>query len=147
MASLSVPAPRPVFGHGTGQGTPITRSCDEHKLDTTQRLELFVKVCQAIHHAHQKEIIHRDIKPSNIQRAPPKLVGLIRGDLDWIVMKTLEKDRNRRYETATGLAADISRFLYNEPILARPPSTLYRFGKLVRRSSIRPPWRSSHWRF
>jgi len=59
---------------------------------------------------------------------PPKLAGLIRGDLDWIVMKTLEKDRNRRYETANGLAADLRRFLDEEPVVARPPSAGYRLG-------------------
>ena len=64
----------------------------------------------------------------------PKLIHSLRGDLDWIVMKTLEKDRTRRYETANGLAMDIDRFLSNEPVLARPPSTLYRFQKLARRN-------------
>jgi len=66
----------------------------------------------------------------------PKLVHLIRGDLDWIVMKALEKDRARRYETANGLAADIQRHLNNEPVVARPPSNLYRFRKLVRRNKL-----------
>lgn len=65
---------------------------------------------------------------------PPRLIHLLRGDLDWIVMKTLEKDRTRRYETANGLAMDIQRYLNNEPVSARPPSTLYRFHKLVRRN-------------
>jgi len=60
----------------------------------------------------------------------------VRGDLDWIVMKTLEKDRTRRYETANGLAMDIERHLNNEPVTARPPSKLYRFGKLVRRNKV-----------
>ena len=60
----------------------------------------------------------------------------MRGDLDWIVMKALEKDRTRRYETANGLAADLQRHLDNEPIAARPPSTLYRFQKLVRRNKL-----------
>ncbi len=67
---------------------------------------------------------------------PPKLIHLVRGDLDWIVMKTLEKDRNRRYETANGLAMDIERHLNNEPVVARPPSQLYRFQKLVRRNKL-----------
>ena len=65
---------------------------------------------------------------------PPRLVHLIKGDLDWIVMKSLEKDRTRRYETANGLAADIQRHLGNEPIIARPPSSLYRFQKMARRN-------------
>jgi serine/threonine protein kinase/tetratricopeptide (TPR) repeat protein len=64
----------------------------------------------------------------------PKLITLLRGDLDWIVMKSLEKDRKRRYETANGLAMDIERHLNNEPVLARPPSRRYRFQKLVRRN-------------
>jgi hypothetical protein len=64
----------------------------------------------------------------------PKLIHLLRGDLDWIVMKALEKDRTRRYETANGLAMDVRRHLSNDPVVARPPSTLYRFQKLVRRN-------------
>jgi len=67
---------------------------------------------------------------------PPKLIHSVRGDLDWIVMKALEKDRTRRYETANGLAADIKRHLSNEAVLARPPSGLYRFQKLVRRNKL-----------
>ena len=65
-----------------------------------------------------------------------KLVGLIRGDLDWIVMKALEKDRTRRYDTANGLAMDILRHLNNEPVLARPARTVYRFRRLVRRNKL-----------
>jgi len=68
------------------------------------------------------------------QSEPPKLIHVLRGDLDWIVMKALEKDRTRRYETANGLAMDIQRYLSNEPIIARAPSTLYRFQKLARRN-------------
>jgi serine/threonine protein kinase/Flp pilus assembly protein TadD len=64
---------------------------------------------------------------------PPKLIGQVRGDLDWIVMKCLEKDRARRYETANGLARDLERHLNNEPIVARPPSRLYEFQKTMRR--------------
>src|SRR5262249_9746427 len=64
----------------------------------------------------------------------PKLIHLLRGDLDWIVMKSLEKDRTRRYETANGLAMDVHRYLNNEAVIARPPSTVYRFQKLVRRN-------------
>src|SRR5437870_233884 len=66
----------------------------------------------------------------------PKLIHLIRGDLDWIVMKCLEKDRTRRYETANGLATDIQRHLNDEAVLARPPSAAYRFQKLVRRNKL-----------
>src|SRR5947209_5254787 len=66
----------------------------------------------------------------------PKLIHIVRGDLDWIVMKCLEKDRTRRYETTNGLAGDIERFLADDPITARPPSKLYRFQKLVRRNKI-----------
>ena len=65
-----------------------------------------------------------------------KLVNMLRGDLDWIVMKCLEKDRTRRYETANGLVADIRRHLSNEPVVARPPSTVYRFQKMVRRNKL-----------
>ena len=68
--------------------------------------------------------------------APPQLVHLLRGDLDWIVMKALEKDRTRRYETASGLAVDIRRHLSHEPVAARPPSAAYRFQKLVRRNRL-----------
>jgi eukaryotic-like serine/threonine-protein kinase len=65
---------------------------------------------------------------------PRKLSGLVRGELDWIVMKALEKDRARRYETASGLAADLRRYLDDEPVQACPPSALYRFGKFARRN-------------
>ncbi|HAM70303.1 MAG TPA: hypothetical protein DCM86_01495 [Verrucomicrobiales bacterium] len=250
-------AGRPYFVMELVRGIRITDYCDQAQLDTAGRLELFIKVCHAIQHAHQKGVIHRDIKPSNIlvtlhdgvpvpkvidfgiakatevrlteatiytqlhqfmgtpaymspeqaefsgldidtrsdiyslgvllyqlltgrtpfegkellslgveamrkvireqeprrpstaletlraeelttvarQRAvePPRLVHLLKGDLDWIVMKCLEKDRSRRYETASGLAADLLRHRENEPVLARPPSTLYRARKAVRR--------------
>ena len=252
---------RPYFVMELVKGVPITRYCDENHLSTAARLGLFVKVCQAIQHAHQKGIIHRDIKPSNIlvadhdgvavpkiidfgiakattdqrltdktlftafeqfigtpaymspeqaklsgldidtrsdiyslgvllyellmgktpfesnwllaggldeirriireeepvrpstrlhtldaaeqtavakhrQSDGPKLVHLLRGDLDWIVMKCLEKDRGRRYETANGLAMDIQRHLQNEPVNARPPSNVYRFQKMVCRNKL-----------
>ena len=67
---------------------------------------------------------------------PPRLVHLVRGDLDWIVMKCLEKDRGRRYETASGLALDLERHLHHEPVTAAAPSTLYRMGKFVRRHRV-----------
>src|SRR5207302_3188409 len=70
------------------------------------------------------------------QTDAPKLVHLLRGDLDWIVMKALEKDRARRYETANSLASDIQRYLADEPVVARPPSKLYRFQKLARRNKL-----------
>jgi hypothetical protein len=63
----------------------------------------------------------------------PKLIHTLRGDLDWIVMRCLEKDRTRRYDTASGLAADLKRYLNNEPVVARPPSNTYRLQKFVRR--------------
>ncbi|MGA2246135.1 MAG: serine/threonine-protein kinase [Verrucomicrobiota bacterium] len=249
---------RPYFVMELVHGVRITEYCDQRQLDTRQRLDLFIQVCHAIQHAHQKGIIHRDIKPSNIlvtlhdgvpmpkvidfgiakaieekltdktlftvygnfigtpaymspEQAeysgldidtrsdiyslgvllyelltgktpfaqnellaagldemrktlrerephrpstrldtfrpeeltatalrrhiePPKLQLLLEGDLDWIVMKSLEKDRRRRYETANGLAMDVRRFLDNEPVLARPPSRWYRLEKLVRRN-------------
>ena len=71
---------------------------------------------------------------SRRRRRIKELIPLLRGDLDWIVMKALEKDRTRRYETANGLAADIQRHLNNEPVVARPPSNVYRFQKMVRRN-------------
>jgi hypothetical protein len=253
-------AGRPYFVMELVQGEKITEYCDEHKLSTSQRLKLFIQVCRAIEHAHQKGIIHRDIKPSNILVTPqdgaavpkvidfgiakatsgnlsdktvftqhdqfvgtpaymspeqaelsgadidtrtdiyglgvllyelltsetpfetknllargldemrriireiepplpslrlrakgkeertstarrhgtdaPKLINLMRGDLDWVVMKCLEKDRSRRYESADSLAADVQRFLENEPVTARPPSARYRFQKLVRRNRL-----------
>ncbi|MSU51315.1 MAG: serine/threonine protein kinase [Opitutus sp.] len=249
---------RPFFVMELVHGVPITTFCDEKKLPTAARLELFAQVCHAVQHAHQKGIIHRDLKPSNIlvalhddapvpkvidfgiakttggritnetaftavgqfigtpaymspeqaqlsgvdvdtrsdiyslgvllyelltgrtpfdaaelikvgldeirrhirevdpprpstrlstlhgeallaaaqhrQISPPKLLTHLRGDVDWIVMRCLEKDRARRYETANSLADDIRRHLASEPVSASPPSTAYRFQKLVRRN-------------
>ena len=77
---------------------------------------------------------------SAIAAQPPGRSGetprVVRGELDWIVMKALEKDRNRRYESADGLAADVLRHLHLEPVLARPPSQLYRLEKLIRRNRL-----------
>jgi serine/threonine protein kinase len=70
------------------------------------------------------------------QADPAKLTRLLHGDLDWIVMKALEKDRSRRYETANGLALDVQRYLTDEPVVAGPPSSLYRFRKFVRRNKL-----------
>src|SRR2546426_2523789 len=65
-----------------------------------------------------------------------ELMSAVRGDLDWITMKALEKDRRRRYETVNGLAADIERHLRDEPVVARPPSALYRLQKVARRHRV-----------
>jgi WD40 repeat protein len=249
---------RPYFVMELVKGVPITEYCDANRLTTSQRLALFIPVCQALQHAHQKGIIHRDIKPSNILVAmhdgvplprvidfgiakatsgrltdqtlitelrqivgtpaymspeqaettseldidtrcdiyslgvllyelltgttpfdpktlsaaayaemqriirevdppkpstrisalgqtsgvvaanrsaePVKLCRLVRGDLDWIVMKALEKDRTRRYATALEMARDIERHLSHEAIEARPPSAAYRLRKFARRN-------------
>jgi WD40 repeat protein/serine/threonine protein kinase len=251
---------RPYFVMELVRGMKITEYCDQNQLTTQQRLDLFIKVCQAIQHAHQKGVIHRDIKPSNIlvtlhdgvpvpkvidfgiakatqqeltdktvftqfqqfigtpayispeqaemsgldidtradiysrgvllyellvgqtpfdakemmqggldalrqiirEREPlrpstklntlpgearttagkrrqtdvGKLVHQLQGDLDWIVMKCLEKDRTRRYETANGLATDIQRHLSNEPVIARPPSAAYKLQKAWQRNKL-----------
>ncbi len=68
------------------------------------------------------------------QMEPAKLTKLVRGELDWIVMKTLEKDRNRRYETASGFAMDVQRYLSDEPVQACPPSAGYQLRKFARRN-------------
>jgi serine/threonine protein kinase len=252
-------AGRPYFVMDLVKGVPITRYCDEHHLTPRQRLELFVPVCQAVQHAHQKGIIHRDLKPSNVLVAlydgkpvpkvidfgvakaarqsltdktlvtgfgtivgtleymspeqaeinqldidtrsdiyslgvllyellagsppfsrkelekagmlemlrvireqepskpstrlstaeglptlaanrgtePAKLTRLMRGELDWIVMKALEKDRARRYETAKDFGADVERYLGDEPVQACPPTAWYRLRKFTRRNKAR----------
>jgi serine/threonine protein kinase len=248
---------RPYFVMELVKGVPITKYCDEHQLTPRERLALFVPVCQAVQHAHQKGIIHRDPKPSNVLIAsydgkpvpkvidfgvakalgqpltertlvtgfggivgtleymspepaefnaldidtrsdiyslgvllyefftgttpltkerlnqaaltevlrlireeepprpstrlsdsknslasisaqrklePARLTKEMRGELDWIVMKCLEKDRNRRYETASSVMRDIERYLNDEPVEAGAPSAIYKLRKFVRRN-------------
>ncbi len=249
----------PYFVMELVRGIPITDFCDDHKLGVRQRLKLFIKVCQAVQHAHQKGIIHRDIKPRNIlvglqdNSSTPKVIDFgvakatsqqltehtvhtlgaqligtplymspeqvdqsrididtrtdvyslgvllyemltgttpidrkrlrkanaaelieiicheetikpsaridvssdlagviassrgteplnlrqeLRGDLDWIVMRALEKDRTRRFQTATDFSNDVQRFLNDEPVSASPPSTVYRIRKFARRNKV-----------
>jgi serine/threonine protein kinase/tetratricopeptide (TPR) repeat protein len=250
---------RPYFVMELVRGTPVTTYCDQNQLTTRERLELFIPICEAVQHAHQKGVIHRDLKPSNVlvavqdgkpvpkiidfgiakavdhrlaestlfteqglligtpaymspeqaemsgldidtrtdiyslgvmlyelligvlpfdqkmlraaafneiqriireidpPRASTQIIKLgetnttiaehrrtdpaslhrqLKGDLDCILMRAMEKDRTRRYETATGLAMDINRHLHNEPISARPPSTTYRLAKFARRHKV-----------
>lgn len=241
-------------------GLPLTDYCDQKQLNIRERLELFIKVCEGVQHAHQKAIIHRDLKPANIlvvevdgkhtpriidfgiakavssqpaaeifstnfvggfvgtpgymspeqmdpavedvdtrtdvyslgvilyvlltgsapfdsalwkqkpllevlrqlqeedpqrpstkistdrgmlkvtaefrRMEPNQLVSLLRGDLDWITMKAVEKDRARRYGTPSELAADIQRYLHHEPVTARPASSAYRVRKYIRRHRV-----------
>jgi serine/threonine protein kinase/tetratricopeptide (TPR) repeat protein len=250
-------AGRPYFVMELVKGVPVTEYCDERHLTVRARLDLFVAICSAVQHAHQKGVIHRDLKPANLlvtehdglpvpkvidfglakalhatsvltektlhtsfgavvgttlymapeqvginaldvdtrtdiyalgvilyelltgstplenhrlkeamwdevrrlirEEEPPrpstrlsasnalagiaarrhvepaKLSRLVRGELDWIVMKALEKDRSRRYETATAMARDIQRYLYDEPVEACPPTAAYRLRKFLRR--------------
>ncbi len=256
---LSPSAGRPYFVMELVRGIPITDYCDQAQVTPRERLKLFISVCRAVQHAHQKGIIHRDLKPTNVlvtlhdgtpvvkvidfgiakavgqqltektlftnfaqmmgtpmymspeqaalsgldidtrtdiyslgvllyelltgttpfeserlakadfdemrriirEEEPPKpstrvstlgqaaqtisasrrtiprrLTQLFRGELDWVVMKCLSKDRTQRYDSANALAADLSRYLAGEPIEARPPSAMYLFSKFARRNKV-----------
>ena len=106
------------------RATPMSPSASPEVISTTPSASLIAPACTGTRTALQRQT---DVKKLNLA---------LRGDLDWIVMKCLEKDRTRRYDTASGLAADIHRHLANEPVVARPPKRLYRFQKSVRRNKL-----------
>jgi tetratricopeptide (TPR) repeat protein len=163
LGAGATPAGRPYFVMELVTGEPITGYCDRHGLSIDDRLRLFAQVCHAVQHAHQKRIIREEDPPKPSTRLsthspsptgrgaraegelslasiaahrhiePARLSRVVRGDLDWIVMKCLEKNRSRRYETANSLALDIERHLTHEPVEAGPPSRLYRTRKFIRR--------------
>ena len=118
---------RPFFVRELVKGMPVTQYCDERQPGTRERLLLFGDVRFAIIHAHRKGVIHRDIKPSNVLVTRARGTGAVhlrsqlRGDLDWIVMKALEKDRTRRYETASGNNRCRLRQLLGIPATANSP--------------------------
>jgi len=142
---------RPFFAMELVKGIPITRYCNENRLDTHQRLDLFIKVCHAVQHAHQKGIIHRDLKPSNIlvtlhDGSPiPKVIdfGIAKATEGRLTDRTLFTAFEQFIGTPAymspeqaqiGLAADLQRHLHNEPVIARPPSAAYKFQKAIRRN-------------
>jgi hypothetical protein len=166
-------AGRPYFIMELIRGIPITAFGDENRLKPRERLELFLAVCQAVQHAHQKRIIHRDLKPSNVlvtlldgtptvkvidfgiakalgqaaitvsvnrKSEPKRLSQLFRGELDWIIMKALEKDRDRRSDAASSFATDLA--LRCMPSLTTAPRT-------TGRTSAARLWVASvcHWAF
>jgi tRNA A-37 threonylcarbamoyl transferase component Bud32 len=143
---------RPFFVMELVKGIPITNYCDQEKLGTRERLDLFIKVCHAIQHAHQKGIIHRDIKPSNIlvtlhDGVPvPKVIdfGIAKATQQELTEKTVYTQFQQFIGTPAYMSPeqaemsglDIERHLNHEPVLARPPSVGYRLQKSFRRNKL-----------